>query len=281
MRSFRSERGRAEWLTAVVVSTTLAVAVGPARAQEQAADAGLAQELTNPLADLITLPVQVNFDRDLGPADRGTRTVTNVQPVIPFSLSEEWNLISRTIIPIVYQDDVLPGQGSQFGLGDVNLSLFFSPKAPTAGGVIWGVGPVMLLPTATDSLLGGRKWGAGPAGVVLTTQGRWTVGALANHVWSFAGDDARQDISNTFVQPFLAYTWPNAWTLSVQSESSYNWKSEQWSIPINVSVSKLVRVGRLPVSLAVGVGQWLESPAAGPEGIRFRLQANLVLPKRR
>ena len=281
MRSFRAERGRGEWLTAVVVSTTLAAAVGPARAQEPAADAGLAQELTNPLADLITLPVQVNFDRDLGPADRGTRTVTNVQPVIPFSLSEEWNLISRTIIPIVYQDDVLPGLGSQFGLGDVNLSLFFSPKAPTAGGVIWGVGPVMLLPTATDSLLGGRKWGAGPAGVVLTTRGSWTVGALANHVWSFAGDDARQDISNTFVQPFLAYTWPNAWTLSVQSESSYNWKSEQWSIPINVSVSKLVRIGRLPVSLAVGVGQWLESPAAGPEGIRFRLQANLVLPKRR
>lgn len=281
MRSFRAERGRGEWLTAVVVSTILAAAVGLARAQEQAADAGLAQELTNPLADLITLPVQVNFDRDLGPADRGTRTVTNVQPVIPFSLSEEWNLISRTIIPIVYQDDVLPGQGSQFGLGDVNLSLFFSPKAPTAGGVIWGVGPVMLLPTATDSLLGGRKWGAGPAGVVLTTRGSWTVGALANHVWSFAGDDARQDISNTFVQPFLAYTWPNAWTLSVQSESSYNWKSEQWSIPINVSVSKLVRIGRLPVSLAVGVGQWLESPAAGPEGIRFRLQANLVLPKRR
>jgi len=281
IRSFRSARTTRVSLTAVLLSATLAAAVGPARTQEQAADAGLAQELTNPLADLITLPVQINFDRDLGPADRGTKTVTNVQPVIPFALSEEWNLISRTIVPIVYQDDVFPGQGSQFGLGDVNLSLFFSPWAPTAGGVIWGVGPVFLLPTATDSLLGSRKWSAGPAGVALTTRGRWTLGVLANHVWSFAGDDARQDLSNTFVQPFVSYTWPSAWTVSVQSESSYNWKSEQWSIPLNVSVSKLIRVGRLPVSLAVGVGQWLESPAAGPEGIRFRLQANLVLPKRR
>jgi len=267
-------------LATVLVAVSLAAA-GPVRAQDQGADAGLAQELTNPLADLITLPVQINLDRDIGPADRGTKTVTNVQPVVPFAVSEEWNLISRTIFPIVYQDDVFPGQGSQFGLGDINLSLFFSPKAPTAGGVIWGVGPVFLLPTATDSLLGGRKWGAGPAGVALTTRGRWTLGVLANHVWSFAGDDARQDISSTFAQPFVAYTWPSAWTVSVQSESSYNWKSAQWSIPLNVSLSKLVRFGRLPVSLALGVGQWLESPTNGPEGIRFRLQANAVLPKRR
>jgi hypothetical protein len=253
----------------------------PAHGQQGNGDADLAQQLSNPLADLITIPIQVNFDRDIGPADQGTKTATNVQPVVPFALGDEWNLISRTIIPIVYQDDIFPGQGSQFGLGDVNLSLFFSPRAPTAGGVIWGVGPVLLLPTATDSLLGSRKWGAGPAGVVLTTRGRWTLGALANHVWSFAGDDARQDISSTFVQPFVAYTWPSAWTASAQSESTYNWKSRKWSIPLNLSVSKLVRFGRLPVSLAFGVGQWLESPATGPEGIRFRLQANIVLPKRR
>lgn len=280
MQPCRSGRPMMAGLATVLVAVSLAAA-GPVRAQDQGADAGLAQELTNPLADLITLPVQINLDRDIGPADRGTKTVTNVQPVVPFAVSEEWNLISRTIVPIVYQDDVFPGQGSQFGLGDINLSLFFSPKAPTAGGVIWGVGPVFLLPTATDSLLGGRKWGAGPAGVALTTRGRWTLGVLANHVWSFAGDDARQDISNTFAQPFVAYTWPSAWTVSVQSESSYNWKSGQWSIPLNVSLSKLVRFGRLPVSLALGVGQWLESPVNGAEGIRFRLQANVVLPKRR
>lgn len=261
-------------ITGAVVLLSLAAA-----AHAQSRDAGLAQELTNPLADLVTVPIQMNFDRDIGPSDAGEKVTTNVQPVIPFHLSENWNLISRTIAPVIYQDDVVPGGGSQFGLGDLNLSLFFSPKKFAAGGLIWGAGPVFLLPTATDSRLGGKKWGAGPTGVVLAMRGPWTAGMLANHIWSFAGDDNRQDISNTFVQPFVAYTWPSAWTLSVQSESSYNWKAEQWSVPVNVALSKLVRIGKLPVSLQGGVGYWAESPDAGPEGFRFRLQANIVLPK--
>jgi hypothetical protein len=242
-------------------------------------DAGLAQELTNPVADLVTIPIQMNFDRDIGPVDDGTKITTNVQPVIPFALNENWNLITRTIMPIVYQDDIFPGAGSQFGLGDINLSLFLSPKKATAGGLVWGAGPVFLLRTGTDSLLSAEKWGAGPSAVGLVLRGPWTVGILANHIWSFAGNNSRQDISNTFVQPFASYTWPSAWTVSVQSETSYNWKAEQWSVPVNFSVSKLVRIGKLPVSLLGGVGYWAESPANGPEGVRFRLQVNIVLPK--
>jgi len=258
--------------------------VQPVRAEntseaQQGGDAGLAQELTNPLADLMTIPIQMNYDRDIGPLDDGWKLQTNIQPVIPFSLTDEWNLISRTIVPVIYQDDIFPGAGSQFGLGDINLSLFFSPKKPTSGGVTWGVGPVLILPTATDDLLGAEKWGAGPAAVALTTRGPWTLGMLANHVWSYAGDSDRQDLSNTFLQPFAAYTWPSAWTVAVQSESSYNWKTEKWSIPVNASVSKLVRWGKLPVSLQAGVGYWAESPNTGPEGFRFRLQATFVLPK--
>jgi hypothetical protein len=242
-------------------------------------DAHLAQELTNPVADLVTVPIQMNLDRNIGPTDDGTKLTTNIQPVIPFEINESWNLITRTIIPVIHQDDLFPGAGSQFGLGDINLSLFLSPTKPTAGGLTWGAGPVFLLPTATDSLLGGKKWGAGPAAVGLVLKGPWTVGMLANHIWSFAGDDDRDDISNTFMQPFVAYTWPSAWTASVQSETSYNWETEQWSVPVNASLSKLVMFGRLPVSLQGGVGYWAESPDAGPEGFRFRLQANIVLPK--
>jgi hypothetical protein len=242
-------------------------------------DAELAQELTNPLADLVTIPIQMNFDREIGPADDGTKITTNVQPVVPFHLSDDWNLITRTIVPIVSQDEIYPGAGSQFGLGDINATIFLSPKKPTAGGVIWGVGPVFLLPTGTDDLLSAKKWGAGPAAVALVLRGPWTVGVLANHLWSVAGDDERQDISNTFFQPFAAYTWPSAWTVSAQSESTYNWKAEQWSVPVNVSVSKLVRIGQLPVSLLGSVGYWFESADTSPEGIRFRLQANIVLPK--
>jgi len=178
----------------------------PLAAPAEASDADLAQELTNPIANLVTIPIQMSFDRDVGPADGGSKITTNVQPVIPFDISEDWNLITRTIVPVIYQDDIFPDAGSQFGLGDINLSLFFSPKQPTAGGLTWGVGPVLLLPTATDSLLGAKKWAAGPGAVGLVLKGPWTVGMLANLVWSFAGDDDRPDISNTFMQPFVAYT---------------------------------------------------------------------------
>ena len=242
-------------------------------------DAGLAQDLTNPMADLMNIPIQMNYDQGIGPRDEGWKLQTNIQPVIPFALNQDWNLISRTILPVIYQEDIFPGSGSQFGLGDINLSLFFSPKKPAAGGIIWGAGPVLLFPTATESLLGGKKWGAGPSAVALTMRGPWTFGALGNHIWSYAGDADRTVINNTFLQPFVAYTWPSAWTASLQSESTYNWNAEQWSVPVNVGLTKLVRLGKLPVSLQGGVGYWAESPDTGPEGFRFRFQISIVLPK--
>ena len=262
-----------------LTALTMCIALCASTLVKAADDADLAQELTNPIANLITIPIQMTFDNDIGANDQGSKITTNFQPVIPFEVNNDWNLITRTIMPVIYQDEVFPGQGSQFGLGDINMSLFFSPKKPAAGGVIWGVGPVFVFPTATDTLLGSKKWSAGAGGVALTMRGPWTFGGLANHVWSVAGDSDRSDISNTFLQPFGAYTWPNAWTVSVQSESNYNWKTEQWSIPVTAAASKLVKFGKLPVSLQAGVGYWLESPDSGPEGIRYRLQANIVLPK--
>lgn len=259
------------WLWALVVSAP----VGTVHAD----DAALAQELSNPVADLITVPIQMNYDRGFGLDGDGWKLLTNIQPVIPFGLGEDWNLITRTIMPVIAQENIFAGSGSQFGLGDINMSLFFSPKQPTAGGLIWGVGPVLLFPTATDDLLGADKWGAGPAAIALTLKGPWTIGLLANHLWSYAGDDDRQDISSTFVQPFVAYTLPSAWTLSLQTETTYNWETENWSVPLNAAVAKLVRLGKLPVSLQAGVGYWLDSPDTGPEGWRIRLQANFVLPK--
>ena len=129
------------------------------------------------------------------------------------------------------------------------------------------------------TLLGAKKWGAGPTAVALTMQGPWTAGALGNHIWSYAGSDDRPDINNTFLQPFVAYTFPSAWTVALQSESTYNWETNKWAIPVNVGVSKLVWLGPLPVSLQLGAGYWLESPQSGPEGWRLRFQANFVLPK--
>ncbi len=263
-------------LTASVIFLS-AVLIDGAAAGE--GDADLAQELSNPIADLITLPIQMNYDRGIGPRDDGWKLQTNIQPVIPFQWSKNWNLITRTIAPVIYQEDIFPGSGSDFGLGDINMSLFLSPEEPTEGSFLWGAGPVLLFPTATESLLGGKKWGAGPALVGLMTPGGWTIGMLANHLWSFAGESDRPDINSTFVQPFAAYTWPSAWTASLQSETTYNWETEQWAVPLNAALAKLVRWGKLPVSLQAGLGYWFESAETGPEGFRFRLQANIVLPK--
>jgi hypothetical protein len=262
----------------LAIITLFSITAAHGQHMEAESDADLAQELTNPVADLMTVPIQINFDNNLGPDDDGSKMWINIQPVIPFSLNDDWNIITRTIMPIISQNDILPDSGSQFGLGDINMSIFLAPEEPTAGGLIWGFGPILLLPTATENLLGGKKWGAGPSGLLVTMRGNWTIGCLANHVWSFAGDSDRSDISNTLVQPFVSYTWDSAWGVSFQTETTYNWETYDWTIPVNAAVSKLVFLGKIPVSLQGGVGYYLESPDAAAEGFRFRFQANFVLP---
>jgi hypothetical protein len=243
------------------------------------AEQDLARQLTNPVAALISVPLQLNYNSDIGPADDGRQWVLNIQPVIPFSLSDDWNLISRTILPIVDQQDVFPGAGGQTGLGDTVQSLFFSPAAPTAGGWIWGAGPVLLLPTGTDDLLTTDKWGIGPTAVALRQQGPWTSGLLGNHIWSVAGDSDRRDISTTFLQPFLSFTTPTAWTYTLQSESTYDWEGSEWQVPIRGVVTKVTRIGNQLVSLGGGVNYWLESSENGPEGWGLRFALTLLFPR--
>lgn len=262
--------------TSSCIAIAILVSLRPAYAQEGTQD--LAKKLSNPIASLISVPFQFNYDSGYGPDD-GQKAYVNVQPVIPFSLNDDWNLISRTILPIAWQSDIAADSGNQFGLGDITQSLFFSPKQPTAGGIIWGVGPVFLVPTATDSMLGSGKWGAGPTGVVLKQSNGWTVGMLANHIWSFAGDGDRANISSTFLQPFVAYTTADAWTFTLNTESSYNWEAGGWSVPVNFTVSKIVKLDKLPVSLTIGARYWADSPKGGPEGWGFRTGITFLFPK--
>jgi hypothetical protein len=239
----------------------------------------LAKKLSNPVAALISVPFQLNYNQDIGPAEEGDRWTLNIQPVVPIELNKDWNVISRNILPVVWQDDIFPGAGSQFGIGDLVSSVFFSPKVPTAGGWIWGAGPVFLFPIGSDDLLTADKWGAGPTVVVLRQRGPWTYGVLANHIWSFAGNDNRADVSSTFLQPFLSYTTPTAWTFTLNTESTYDWKNEHWSVPVNGVVSKVTKIGGQLVSVGGGVRYWADSTASEPQGLGLRLVVTLLFPR--
>ncbi len=236
----------------------------------------LAKQLANPVAALISVPLQSNFDFGLGGND-GWRYTLNLQPVIPISIGEEWNLISRTILPLVHQQDVF-GSTAQSGLSDTVQSLFFSPKEPTSGGWIWGAGPVLLLPTATDDRLGAEKWGAGPTGVALKQAGSWTYGVLANHLWSYAGEEGRADVNATFLQPFVTYALGKGQTVTVLSENTYDWDQSQWNVPLGLTYARVTKLGSQLVSFGFGAKYYVDGPSGGPEW-GLRVVVTLLFPK--
>jgi hypothetical protein len=237
----------------------------------------LAKKLANPIASLISVPLQFNYNQGFAGGD-GDQYYLNIQPVVPFSLNETWNLISRTILPIYNQDGVIPGEGSQFGFGPTTQSFFFSPKAPTANGLIWGVGPVALIPTATDDIAG-SQWGLGVTGVALRQAGPWTVGGLANHIWSVSESDRDGEISSTFLQPFINYTTERATSFFINSETTYDWENEQWSVPINFGANQLLTIGNQPVQIGGGLRYWVESPDSGPQDWGARFNVVFLFPR--
>jgi hypothetical protein len=254
----------------------------------------LVKKLQNPVSSLISVPLQNNFDFGLGPSHTGWRYTLNIQPVVPISLNKDWNLISRTILPVISQHNAIGAPieagGEDFeatsavartrtvdvnqdGLGDIVQSFFLAPVKPGPGGIIWGLGPVFLLPTATDDLLGSGKWGAGPTAVLLKQSGGWTYGVLANHLWSIAGNENRASVSSTFLQPFLSYTTKTKTTFGLSSESTYDWRAGQWLVPINFTISQLFKIGGLPpMSLQIGARYYADGPSTAPDwGIRASL----------
>jgi hypothetical protein len=269
-----------------VVIALLALAVPPAFGQGAAPPAvpaggdqmtELATKLNNPTASLISVPLQSNFDFGGGPEDEGFQYKLNIQPVIPFKLNEDWKILARTIFPIVHQSNRV-GTTSQSGIGDTSVTLWLSPENSKPGAIVWGLGPAFLAPTATDDYLGTDKWGVGPSVIILKQAHGWAGGALVSQTWSFAGNEDRDDVSSTFLQPFISYQTPSHTTYGVNLESNYDWENEQWLVPINLQVTQLVRLGKMPVSFQGGVRYYAAAPADGPSwGLRFT--ATLVFPE--
>mgnify|MGYP000303652535 CR=1 FL=1 len=244
--------------------------------QNDASDAdALAKKLQNPISSLISVPFQGNFDFGYGPSN-GTRFVMNIQPVIPVSISENWNLINRIILPVISQTDIYGKSGNQFGLGDAVVSGFFSPKAPTSGGLIWGVGPVLSVPTATDELLGSEKFGVGPTAVALKQVGKLTIGLLVNHVWSVAGNADRADVNSSFFQPFLAKNFAGGYAVNINTELAQNWDADATVGTINIGASKVITMGKQMAQISAGP----RIPYGNANGSDwgFRAQFTLLFP---
>jgi len=241
---------------------------------EEREETSLAEKAQNPIANMISVPFQVNTSYGIGPDNR-TSNVLNIQPVLPFSLSEKWNLITRTIIPIVTVPDFSStGTSSTTGLGDINLSLFF---APTESKVIWGVGPIIALPTATDAILGAREFGVGPSAVVVFMKGQWVYGATANHTWSVANSD----VSLSVIQYFINYNLPKSWYLSSAPLVTANWNApsgDEWTVPFGGTVGKIFKIGKQPINMQAGAFY----NAIRPDGSAqwsTRFQLVLLFPK--
>ena len=246
----------------------------------------LAKQLANPISSLISVPLQANEDWGYGPSGNGYKFTLNIQPVVPISISKDWNVIVRTILPIVSQHDLFyipnlpknsplqPQNRSQDGLSDTTQSFFLSPKKPGPFELIWGIGPAFLYPTGTHPLLDTGTFSIGPTVVVLKQTGPWTTGALMNQLWAVVISEHRSSVSQMFVQPFIAYTTKTHTTFTVNTESTANWNASstdgKWTVPVIFQISQILKIGKQPVSIQIGGKYYADSPRFGPDwGVRF------------
>jgi hypothetical protein len=266
-----------------MVATLMGFLMGPSVAAAQSARqppppegqaTELAKQSQNPVSNLTTVPLQANWDMGIG--DRSaTGTSLDVQPVIPFGITPSTNVILRVIMPLTSQPTADGGRVS--GLGDVVMTAFFSPAK--SGRIIWGAGPVFLLPAATNNALGTEKFGLGPSVVVVTQPGPWTVGMLFNHIWSVSGSTDRNAVNQTLLQPFVYYNLGKGLAVGASMEASANWEAaEAWTAPLLFSVSKVAMLGKRPAKFQFAAGPMVASPAGGADW-RFRFAMTFLFPR--
>jgi hypothetical protein len=235
----------------------------------------LAKKVQNPISDLVSIPFQNNINFGYG-SRKNTQYILNIQPVVPLSLNKEWNLITRTLIPVADQ----PVPERKFGLGDVQVTLLLS--SATSGKLTWGLGPIFQFPTATGDSLGQGKFAAGPAAAVIYMKGPWVMGVIGNNIWSYAGESDRPAVNQFQVQPLINYNLPRGWYISVSPLITANWKadyaSDRWTVPLGGGVGKIFKIGKLPFNGSLAVFSNVVKPEAGPDW-SIRAQIGILLPK--
>jgi hypothetical protein len=282
---FASDKGNRLMKRACAVSTLLGavaclLAAAPLLAQESDA-AALAKAAQNPIADMISVPFQNNTNFDIGPLEK-TQDILNIQPVLPFRLTEDWNLITRTIVPLISQPAFAANQEREFGLGDIQFSAFFSPKK-VVNGWVWGVGAVAQLDTATDNRLGQGAWGFGPTAVALHLGKTWVYGALINNVWSVSEEEGRSSVNQMLLQPFINYNFANSpgRYLTFAPIITADWEadsSQRWVVPLGLGIGQIMRFGKQPVNLQASGYYNVERPDNAASW-QLRLQLQLLFPK--
>ncbi len=258
------------WLSPVVLLAALAAQVVAVE------DAELAADIVNPLSDLLRVPVVIDYDQGYGPTN-GRCTTLRLRPVMSWGLGDDWRVVSRSDLPIYWQDDMQPNAGTKAGPGDLTQSLLLSPVS--TGGWSWGAGPAIQIPTATDDRLGNGMWSAGAAAAVVRQQDAWTFGLIGDHLCSFAGAEGRNDVRVTHASPFVAYVTRQAQTVMMEIDGSYDWQGEAWSIPVAASFAWMAHPGSIPIGFSVGVRYWMAAPDDGPEGLGGTLSATFAFPR--
>lgn len=261
----------------LVAAAVLAATAAPAPAAE-AADMDLAKTAQNPIADLISLPLQNNFEFGVGPGN-DMRYTLNIQPVMPQAIGKDWNWIHRVIAPVIYQPEVVSGGDDRFGFGDLQYQGFLGPATPGEAGIIWGAGPVLSIPTAGADILGTGKWSAGAGIIGLRMVGPWVYGALVNNIWSFENGNDRPGVNLMTLQYFVNYNFPKCY-LTTSPINTVNWKADddqRWTIPLGGGIGKVLKIGKVPVNTLLQAYTNVEHPDNGPEW-SVRLQFQFLFP---
>jgi hypothetical protein len=268
------------WILSVTISV-LYRGVVPACAQESSehGTSEIAKQAQNPIASMISVPFENDFNPHTG-INKEDSYVLQFKPVVPFKLSNDWNLITRTVVPVIQVPELAPGVNGTTGLGDVQTSLFFSPTK--VGKVIWGAGPVISFPTATEDIFGTKKVSMGPTAVVLSIQGHWLFGTLVQNLFSVAGLSARPDVNQMLMQPFVNYNMRHGWYLTSSPVITSNWEvssNNRWTVPVGGGAGKIVHFGKRPVNAYAQLFRNVERPD-GTTSWSARFSMTFLFPKK-